>query len=94
MKKSILINSPHIPSSIQFSNNHSHLYKKKKNTRGASLQHRHLALEAARDHRQPIRSQEMVGATGEKKCSFTESHSLTENLKLPFEKGTDLAALG
>lgn len=68
MKKSILINSPHIPSSIQFSNNHSHLYKKKKkNTRGASLQHRHLALEAARDHRQPIRSQEMVGATGEKK---------------------------
>lgn len=74
---------------LAVSNNHSHPHQNK-NTRGASLQHRHLALEVARDHRQPIRSQEVVGAAGEKKCSFTESHSLTENLNQPFEKGTDL----
>lgn len=48
------------------SNNHSHPHQNKKNTKGASLQHGHLALEAARDHRQPIRSQ-VVSATGEKK---------------------------
>lgn len=78
---------------LVISNNHSHPHQNQ-NTRSASLQHRHLALEVARDHRQPIRSQEVVGATGEKKCSFTERHSLTENLHQPFEKGTDLTVLG
>lgn len=53
-------------------NNHSHPHQNK-NTRGASLQHRHLALEVARDHRQPIRSQEVVGATGEKMLLHPES---------------------
>lgn len=55
----------HLIFSLAVSNNHSHPHQNK-NTRGASLQHRHLALEVARDHRQPIRSQEVVGATGEK----------------------------
>lgn len=68
---------------LAISNNHSHPHQNK-NIRGASLQHMHLALEVARDHRQSTRSQ-VDGTTGEKKCPFTESHSLTENLKQPFD---------